>query len=484
MGKRPAESVDQIDNAKIVHEAEKPKKLPRPPPQNHYATSDAVVLELSTRTVLQNAMLWDYATHASSSYGRDVLEAALTPLEDLNYNTTGEARKQSVPGMITTFWELHSKYIAPNGTQVRGMYKDVLDHVTSLYQQYGDDFMESGSKQEQAFVRCLAEESVPPDESEAVGDNGVLERLQVFLKQTSFVMLLDHWLTNWANLPVGEDAESVNMDLNANVYFKPNGVLGIAIRLISEFIERLRHPPNAPQDNSDNLRQFVDWQMKYSGQFTYFPSCILLGVPCVIAPQSVTQLQPSFWENNGIQLILKQMSKEQKHPAADTISALFIYSGIDPSNGIDAMLELMSSALHGSDKATDGLDSQYTQVLTEHTRMRGPPWRTKNTAWPDGAVMENSNYAYAKMLIDLAAVPTRAIVEESMPAGGEKRAATVLETEKLVPPTSKRQKVTEKPKEEETVEIEEGTNLPLIGGILAITAGIGAVYMSRRGRRK
>jgi len=66
MGKRAAESVDQIDNAKIVHEAEKPKKLPRPPLQNHYATSDAVVLELSTHTVLQNAMLWDYATLSHS----------------------------------------------------------------------------------------------------------------------------------------------------------------------------------------------------------------------------------------------------------------------------------------------------------------------------------------------------------------------------------------------------------------------------------
>ena len=486
----PKRTSEELENAEVKHTIDKPDptKKKQKPIQKHFATSDAIVQSLASRTVLGHAMMWDYATHSNyEDFSREVLEGAITPIGDLNYNTKGEARLQSVPDMIRTFWRLHSQYIAPNGMQVHAIYDDVLKHVISLLQQYGDDFLVKGSKPEQYFVEALARESVPADESEKVADNGIIGVLQAYLQKNGLVVLIDEWLDKWANVPKrhGQLKHRVNMDLNSNVYFKLDGVLNHSIRLISEFIERLRHPPNNPKDNTDNLRKFIDWQMQYQNAFKVFPTCILLAVPCVLPVQSVTQLRPDFWENNGIQMILKQMSKEVKHPAADIISALFIYSGIDPSNGIDAMLELQKNMLHGADKNSDDL-SNYEIVLTEHTRMRGAPWRTKNTAWPEDSVMEDRNYAYVKMIVEAARIPTKAIVEESIPAGGKKRAATVLETEKLVPPTSKKQKVTEKPKEEETIEEEtieiekEGTNLPLIGGIAAISAGIAAVYFARR----
>ena len=139
------------------------------------------------------------------------------------------------------------------------------------------------------------------------------------------------------------------------------------------------------------------------------------------------------------------------------------------------MLELQSTKLHGADKNSDDL-RDYEAVLTEHTRMRGAPWRTKNTAWPEDSVMEDRNYSYVKMIVEAARIPTKAIVERSK-RPKESRSAQVLETEDLNP---KRQKVTPNPKDEAVVETEQGTNLPLIGGIAAISAGIAAVYLSRR----
>ena len=477
----PKRTSEELENAELIHTIDNPDPTKKRLPElsvSHFATSDAIVQSLASRTVLGHAMMWDYATHSNyEDFTREVLEAAITPMGDLNYNTKGEARLQSVPKMIRTFWRLHSQYIAPNGMQVHVIYDDVLKHITSLLQQYGDDFLAKGSKPEQYFVEALARESVPADESEKVADNGIIEVLQTYLQKNGLVMLIDEWFRTWANIPKrdGQLKHRVNMDLNSKVYFKHDGVLNHSIRLISEFIEKLRHPPNNPKDNTDNLRKFIDWQMQYQSAFQVFPTCILLAVPCVLPVQSVTQLRPDFWENNGIQMIVKQMSLEEKHPAADIISALFIYSGIDPSNGIDAMLELQSTKLHGADKNSDDL-RDYEAVLTEHTRMRGAPWRTKNTAWPEDSVMEDRNYTYVKMIVEAARIPTKAIVERSK-RPKQSRSAQVLETEDLNP---KRQKVTPNPKDEAVVETEQGTNLPLIGGIAAISAGIAAVYLSRR----
>ena len=94
--------------------------------------------------------------------------------------------------------------------------------------------------------------------------------------------------------------------------------------------------------------------------------------------------------------------------------------------------------------------------------------------------MEDSNYAYVKALLDLAMIPTAAVVQQEAEAGGT--TAMVLDTADVIPPT-KDQAVTGPPQEEKIPEAdvkETGSNLPLIGGLIAITAGIGAVYMSRR----
>ena len=448
-----------------------------------YATCDALIQNLASQTCLGTYLGWEYAINSNTPI-RATLENAVFGLMDVNFNCPGQLRKRTINDMISSYWNLHSKYIAPNGYEVNVMYTEVLNHFMNIYNQYGDDFLKSNSRVEQDFIDALAREAVPPDESEKVAANGVYDMLQGFKTKNGMASLVDMWLTKYAVIPsrTGPLKLRVNMDLNEKVYFRYDGVLGVAIRIIREFIERLRSPELPQKDNKQPMRDFIDWQMGYQTNFKMFKSCILLACPCILPQQKVTQLQPDFWQHKGIQTILTEMAAEKKHPAADAISALFIYSGIDPSHGIDALLEYQRNNLHESDKPTGFIAAQpnYHYVVNEHKRMRGPPWRTKNAAWPEGAVMENSNYAHARVIIDAVLVPHGPIRSAIIPEEKSQTPFLFKEAKKTT------LKVAPTPKEEEVPEAEPQSSVPW-GPLIAVTAGIGAlgaVYMSGGPKRK
>ena len=439
-------------------------------------TCDALIDLVSTNYCLGNALVWDYAMNASQNPSVAFLTMAAKGL-----HITGELRKtRKVQAMIDNFWDLHSKYIAPSASEVRLIYVDILGHILSLHDAYGAAFWQKGA--EQHLVELLARECGPPDESEeSVRQHaGSLNRLL----EKGLRNLFTEWLSMWGNIPdsKGPTKDRVSMTMCEKWYFREDGVIAFCIRMMQEFMNSLINPVQVPtkiEGQKTALELFIQWDYDNRGNFKYLPFKILLAMPCNYERQRVTQLKRTFWDSVKVQYLADNLNKNNLE--ANEISGLFIYSMVDPGHGAHALLDLQKQRMEGVDKTRNS----YDMIRTEHERMSGPPFRTRNAEWSDD-VMENTNYDAVQNILDNVVIPPfqeppeEPSQEPLFPPRNEEPAEDkpVVDVPPFSPPEEDVQ-MGEEPTPDEPEQVEEN-NVLLFGGLAALTLGIGAVALSRR----
>ena len=465
-------SADTVENVEEVAHTDLPKgQQPEDAPERVYATCDYLVDELATGYVLGNPMVWDYAMRAT---GENVSEAFLT-MAMKGMHIKGEQRLvTNINAMIDNFWDLHSKYIALTCSEVRQIYTDILGHVLSMHETFEDQFMPKDSPKQQQLIELLAMECGPPDEAE----QSVIEYTDQLNKLAGkgFRRLIEEWLTHIGDIPDSEGIhqDRVNIDMCEKWYFRADGLLDFCVRLIREFIDQLLHPLQVPIPD-EPIRAFIAWDYENLSNFKIIRSKILLAMPCLYDRQRVTELKRPFWDNQTIQTIANNLSKVNSR--ANELSALFIYSGVDAGHGINALLEAQKQSMNGNNKTLNS----YDDIQFEHTRIRGPPWRTRNSAWPDDSVMENTNYKYVRRILDERQPLPQPPDAPFVPAQPQTAQSTALPAS---PPESPRN---QPPEEEERVDVdprepaeeEQPDNILLYGGLVALTAGVAAIAYSR-----
>jgi len=489
--KEETPTAETIDNVKEEMVLDLPTGSPVEFPYPRVCTCDALIDQVTSGFCLGNAMVWDYAMNASQNVSVAFLQMAAKGLV-----ITGETRKSpNIQTMIDNFWHLHSKYLAPSAREVRLIYIDILGHILSLHDAYG--FLAKGSANEQHLVELLARECGNPDESEQsvrIHTDSLNRLLEKGLRN-----LLTEWLSMWGNLPdlQGPLKDRVSMAMCEGWYFREGGVIAFCVRLMQEFMNTMLNPEKVPTDGSmTQLENFILWDYDNRATFKILPFKILLTQPCQYERQRVTELRRTFWDSAEIQHLANNLNKNNGN--ANDISGLFIYSMVDPGHGAHALLELQKQRMEGVDKTR----ASYEEVSTEHTRINGPPWRTRNAEWSEDAIMENTNYQFVKNILDSVVIPDHPPLPESPPESPRMQEPTEPEiavdvaardptdiADLVIPPEEERAltTVTDLPgptrrrgDPTEAVEEEGDNNLLLFGGLAALTLGIGAVALSRR----
>lgn len=449
---------------KAVPVLESPAQVAAPAPAPLVCTLDKAV-DLLPVGVLKNAMMWDYAKLGDTDAA--TLTEAIGELQiqgNARHELTGAA-------LINRFWDLHNDYAAPNCSEVRAIYEDILEHVVSLQDKFGDVFLRNDSRSMEELVERLSGECGAPDEEEKnrtemlpvlVGRSGNVTNLRKVVKK---------WVTQLGNLPDREGVykDRVNMDMIA-YYFREDGVLGYCVKLISDFLQRAR--------DKDFQQDVIDYDLANQIRYQREGSCILLGSRCNMTPQPVTKLHADWYADRRVQALIKNRT-EANQVVRDAVTALFVYSDVD--SALTRLVDRQKQAMNGKDKN----EHSYDDVREAHLDDGVPPWRTANGGWPEDSVMENTNYRMVEALLEDAveAVAPRA------PRGSKRFREPAEEGEKKPekPPTSKKQKVAEAPPQEVQVKVEEveadQTNYALWGGIAAVGAGITAIALSRRSVR-
>ena len=128
--------------------------------------------------------------------------------------------------------------------------------------------------------------------------------------------------------------------------------------------------------SDEPIRAFIAWDYENLSNFKIIRSKILLAMPCLYDRQRVTELKRTFWDSQAVQGIADNLNKN--NAAANKLSALFIYSMVDTGHGIYTLLELQKQRMNGNNKGPNS----YDEIIFEHTRIQGPPWRTRNSEWP------------------------------------------------------------------------------------------------------
>ena len=460
--KRGAHTVENVEER--TH-ADLPKGPQTDTPARVYATCDVLVDELATQYVLGNPMVWDYAMRVD---GSNVSVAFLT-MAMRGLHIKGEQRRvRDVNAMVDNFWDLHSKYIALSASEIRVIYTDILGHVVSMHETFGDQFMPLASQKQQHLIELLAAECGPPDESE----QSVIEYIDELnaLVGKGFRRLIEEWLMHIGDIPdsEGPQKDRVSIDMCEKWYFRREGLLDFCVRLIREFIDQLLHPLQIPVPD-EPIKAFIQWDFDNMGNFQLVKSKILLAMPCLYDRQRVTELKRTFWDSQAVQGIADNLNKN--NAAANKLSALFIYSMVDTGHGIYTLLELQKQRMNGNNKGPNS----YDEIIFEHTRIQGPPWRTRNSEWPDDDVMENTNYEYVQSI--LAEAEVRFFGEE-LPAAP--RNQEPAEEEEQVPTVgAELATVPNEPDEPPPPPVEDADNTLLYGGLVALTAGVAAIAYSR-----
>ena len=430
----------------------RPAKKQRTPVRE--CTMDKAVFALAEGHVLRNALLWDYAVKGSSE------PPELTWAID-QITIHGDRRKErNVHDLVGRYWALHSKYIAPTCSEVHEIYTDILSHVVALFDRYGSLFMKPTSPQMKEFTERLAGECGAPDEEE----KNRVEQYAILEEYGSFPEMVDAWVEELGNLPPreGDYKDRVNVEMCKNWYFRKGGVIDYSIKLITDFMETARH--------SVMTEDVIKYDNKDQG-YKQFPSCILLGNECTMEDHTTTSLVGDWYMDKRVQALIKNAGENKQ--TRDAITALFVYSYVDPGQGLNAIRQEQEDAMNGRDKT----DASYDNVVSNFARPTFPPWRTAGGEWPEESVMENINYQAVESTLDDAIT-----VDKPRPKKRRFREdAEDAQPPPQKPPTSKKQKVTEPPAGEtgaEPEETEEGPNYAMWGGLAAVTVGITAIALS------
>ena len=433
-----------------------------PPPRE--CTMDKAVDSLPVGA-LKNALMWEYTKRGDTR--APTLTQAIGSME-----IRGIARNEtSVGNLITRYWRLHSKYVAPTCREIRETYTDILTHVVSLQTQFGDAFLERDSRETKELVERLAGETGPPDEYE----KNRAESYSLFANAdgTPYQLepIVQSFLTKLGELPEseGEFADRVNID-SAVYHFRDEGVIGYCIKLIGDFLQDAR--------DREYTEEVLDFDLNNQTNYTRFPSCILLGSQCNLHPQPVTNLHADWYADMRV-IALNNPSIPGNENTRHDVTGLFIYSDVDAA--LTTLLDNQKGRMNFHDKTAES----YDWVMNEHRHgWEGwPPWRTMGGAWPEDSTMENTNYTSLEAMLG-----TVIVAEPRRKGGGSKRFREPAEDDRVPPkPPVKKKKVRKEPAEEVVVAQEEvetdDTNYALWGGLAAITAGVTVIALSRRGVR-
>ena len=439
--KRPADEVEE----RVVVNAPKQQKAD---PPTSVCTIDTIVRDLAGDHVLSNVLMWDYV-HRGEMKADTLTEA----LHELVVN--GNPRKDTMRNLVNRFWELHSKYIAPTCSDIRHMYADILGHVVSLAEKYGEVFLKNNGPAEQHLVELLAEECGEPDEAENSASENY-QFLQGNLDDVGLRGLIDKWLAEYGSLPDSEGAikDRVNPQKINGWWFRKEGLLDFCINLISQLC--LTIPAKSKDD-------FIAYDLKNiaGGTYKLLPSCILLAKRCKLRKQTVTKLHNDWWGDSRAQALID--SPEVNAQTRNDISTLFVYSGVDPPAGILKLLREQADSWQMKDKS----DSSYDDVKVAHLTGKFTPWRTQGGEWSEDSSVEDLNYKAIESRLNYA-VGFEEYRKKAKRAREESEPVITLAT-----PAPK------KVKTKEVAPPEEETNYALIGGLLAVTAGVAAIALSR-----
>ena len=174
------------------------------------------------------------------------------------------------------------------------------------------------------------------------------------------------------------------------------------------------------------------------------------------------------------------------------IQALFVYSGVDAGHGINVLLREQEASMEGADKS----EESYVEILDALEKLNGPPWRMFQEAFEEGATMENINFQNIQAMLNAVNLTTPAVEPDA--SKRHREPAEEAQSQETKPLSKKRktavrgEDIPAPPGEntpganaaaEEPIEIEEdskGSNAVLVGGVLAVTAGVAAIYLARR----
>ena len=428
-------------------------KRAKPARAESVCTMDVIVRNLAGDHVFANAIMWDYAAHG------DMKAATLTEAFN-DMEIQGNARKESIGNQITRFWNLHSKYIAPTCSGIHDTYTDVLRHVVSLYEKYGDEFMKPTGKTIEHLFELLAILCGPADEAEE-SVVGHIDFLKDKVKHQGFRSMIDGWLQEYGNIPDSEGAikDRVNLQIIDGWFFRKEGLLDFCISLITRICDSVA---SLGGQGSDNFVAY-DLQNIASGKYKRFPSCILLSKECHLRPQNDTTLSTDWWGDRRVKALLD--NPEINFQTRSDLTAMFVYSGVDAPNGIGYLLDKQARSMTGRDKT----DQSYDGIKAEHLTGNFTPWRTANGDWPEASVVEDTNYKAIEGRLE-GAVGLEEYRKQSKRYREFKEEPADL-------PTSPRVKKTKT--KVISAEVGEKTNYAMIGGLVAITAGVAAVALSR-----
>ena len=453
----PAEKRNAPDLDKDVEEitlVNAPKRVKIEPPVASVCTIDKVVRNLAGDRVFANAIMWDYAHRGEME--ADTLTEALNELQ-----IQGNLRNDSIANLINRFWYLHSKYVAPTCSEIRETYTDVLGHVVSLYETYGDKFLGHTGSASEVLIDRMARECGPPDEAEqsVVGNFDLLKDI---FDNTGLRTVVDGWLKEYGYLPDsdGPYKDRVNPQIINGWFFRKEGLLDFCISLISKMCVTVVSVKGKSADD------FVAYDLKNiaSGNYKRFPSCILLAKVCKLRQQNETTLNTDWWGDRRVQALVDNAIVNSQ--TRNDITAMFVYSGVDAPNGIIYLLQKQARDMTGRDKTAQS----YDDIKVEHRTGNFTPWRTKNGDWPEDSVVEDTNYLAIENRLS-GAVGLEEYRKKHKRYRGFKETVAVMDS-----PRKKTKTKTVQPVEESFEE--ETPNYALIGGLVAVTAGVAAIAIS------
>ena len=455
----------QTTTEKAVKIAEGPVSMEEAHPERVY-TMDNVIKELAGgewNPALNRMLVWE-ARGARDIYALPVFQAAMRG-EEFNFPPMGD-----VQDVIDRFWSIHSRYIGPSCEQVYFIYQDIVGHVVSLAQRYQRNFITAGSKVFKELVEALAVECNKPDDAEKSREDNV-GMLQLVFDSEGFHVMLGRWFEEWAWIPKPDDTQTrdqVNMNLNADWYFRTGGVIDRCVGLIRDVCEWVRNQGHQP------IEDLCQYDLANLSRYQILKSCTLLGNRCVYTEQENVTLAGDWWSDRRTNHLIEfPLGNTAIH---DQLTGIFVYSHVDAGQGIYWLLDEQRKAMHGRAKRGD----TYDLVKRGHldARHEFPPWRTQRGAWPADSFIERTNYDAVESLLK----------EVQFGGVGEIRVKRVREPAEAAkagePPKAKLKKIkTEKIPAgtvQEVVMTDEDNNFALWGGLAAITAGVGALVFSRR----
>ena len=130
------------------------------------------------------------------------------------------------------------------------------------------------------------------------------------------------------------------------------------------------------------------------------------------------------------------------------------------------LLQMQAASWQMKDKS----DSSYDEVKVAHLTRKFTPWRTQGGEWPEDSSVEDLNYKAIESRLN-GAVGFEDYRHKAKRAREAGEPITTLAT----PAPKKKAKV----KTQEVAPPEGETNYALVGGLLAVTAGVAAIALSR-----